>query len=118
MVVAKSGFRSVHRDDVPLVSRFNALTRAQRATLRPDLAWEYTEVMLGIAVRCNSGHLPNACLGRPRILVSLLALLVSLAVTLAPRPGRAQLMGPGKYSGVVIFDRWDSCILFSGVFLM
>ncbi|MGH9895329.1 MAG: hypothetical protein ACREA0_25770, partial [bacterium] len=25
---------------------------------------------------------------------------------------------PGKYTGVVIFDRWDGCILFSGVYLM
>lgn len=28
------------------------------------------------------------------------------------------LRGPGKYSGVVIFDRWGGCILFSGVYLM
>ena len=30
----------------------------------------------------------------------------------------AGLRGPGKYSGVVIFDRWGGCILFSGVYLM
>src|SRR5215469_3796731 len=28
------------------------------------------------------------------------------------------IRGPGKYSGVVIFDRWGGCILFSGVYLM
>jgi hypothetical protein len=28
------------------------------------------------------------------------------------------LRGPGKYSGVVIFDRWGGCTLFSGVYLM
>jgi hypothetical protein len=30
----------------------------------------------------------------------------------------AGLRGPGKYSGVVFFDRWDNCILFDGVYLM
>lgn len=30
----------------------------------------------------------------------------------------AGLRSPGKYSGVVIFDRWDGCILFSSVYLM
>ena len=33
-------------------------------------------------------------------------------------PANAGIRGPGKYSGVVIFDRWDGCILFSGVYLM
>src|SRR4051812_15803797 len=28
------------------------------------------------------------------------------------------LRGPGKYNGVVLFDRWDNCYLFSGVYLM
>jgi hypothetical protein len=26
--------------------------------------------------------------------------------------------GPGKYAGVVIFDRWDTCYLYSGTYLM
>ena len=26
--------------------------------------------------------------------------------------------GPGKYSGVVVFDRWDACTLYSGIYLM
>lgn len=29
----------------------------------------------------------------------------------------AGLRGPGKYSGVVIFDRWDTCFLLSGPFI-
>jgi hypothetical protein len=29
----------------------------------------------------------------------------------------AGLRGPGKYSGVVIFDRWDTCLLLSGNYL-
>jgi hypothetical protein len=30
----------------------------------------------------------------------------------------AGIRGPGKYSGVVIFDRWDTCFIYSGVYLM
>lgn len=26
--------------------------------------------------------------------------------------------GPGKYSGIVIFDQWDTCYLYSGIYLM
>jgi len=29
----------------------------------------------------------------------------------------AGLRRPGKYSGVVIFDRWDTCLLLSGVYI-
>jgi len=43
--------------------------------------------------------------------------LASLCVSLCT-PANAGIRGPGKYSGVVIFDRWDGCILFSGVYLM
>ena len=35
-----------------------------------------------------------------------------------PRIGYPAIRGPGNYSGVVIFDRWDGCILYSGVFIM
>jgi len=45
-------------------------------------------------------------------------MLLSLTAMLEPRRGFAGIRGPGKYSGVVIFDRWDTCILFSGVYLM
>lgn len=30
----------------------------------------------------------------------------------------AEMIGPGKYSGVVVFDRWDGCILYSGIHVM
>src|SRR5437899_1546657 len=30
----------------------------------------------------------------------------------------AGIRGPGKYHGVVVFDRWDTCYIYSGVFLM
>ena len=28
------------------------------------------------------------------------------------------IRGPGKYNGVVIFDRWDGCHLYSGAYVM
>ena len=30
----------------------------------------------------------------------------------------AGIRGPGIYNGVVIFDRWGACYLYSGVYLM
>lgn len=60
-------------------------------------------------LRCNvrNGivHLATAC-----FVSVLVASLITAAV--------AGIRGPGKYSGVVIFDRWGGCILFSGVYLM
>lgn len=44
-------------------------------------------------------------------------LLASLSASLCTTT-KAGIRGPGKYSGVVIFDRWGGCILFSGVYLM
>jgi hypothetical protein len=32
-------------------------------------------------------------------------------------PAQAGIRGPGKYSGVVIFDRWDTCFLLSGPYV-
>ena len=42
-----------------------------------------------------------------------LALLVLLAAVAA-----AGIRGPGKYRGVVVFDRWDTCYIYDGAFLM
>ena len=33
-------------------------------------------------------------------------------------PVQAGERTPGKYSGVVVFDRWDGCILYSGIYVM
>ncbi|HZQ53894.1 MAG TPA: hypothetical protein VFB14_16950 [Bryobacteraceae bacterium] len=33
-------------------------------------------------------------------------------------PVVAGIRGPGKYSGIVFYDRWDNCILFDGAYLM
>jgi hypothetical protein len=30
----------------------------------------------------------------------------------------AGIRGPGKYAGIVLFDRWDTCYLYSGIYLM
>jgi hypothetical protein len=43
--------------------------------------------------------------------------LAFVCASLSPL-SNAGIRGPGKYSGVVIFDRWGGCILFSGVYLM
>lgn len=44
-------------------------------------------------------------------------LLVCLCVSVSETAG-AGIRAPGRYSGVVIFDRWGGCILFSGIYLM
>jgi hypothetical protein len=41
-----------------------------------------------------------------------------LALLLLISPATGGIRAPGKYSGVVFFDRWGGCILFSGVYLM
>jgi hypothetical protein len=46
-----------------------------------------------------------------------LCLLASLSVSFSTA-ANAGIRAPGKYSGVVIFDRWGGCILFSGIYLM
>ena len=74
--------------------------------------------MLPIGGRYNPKHSSHTCMNFPRIAVSLLAVLVTLAAILVPEPGLAGIRGPGKYAGIVIFDRWGTCILFSGVYLM
>jgi len=53
---------------------------------------------------------------RKRRLVTV-CLLASLSASLCTT-ANAGIRGPGKYSGVVIFDRWGGCILFSSVYLM
>lgn len=45
-----------------------------------------------------------------------LGTVVLLAMTAIPGFGGAR--GPGNYAGVVLFDRWGTCYLFSGVYLM
>ena len=45
------------------------------------------------------------------IVVALILMIVAGSVP-------AGIRGPGKYAGIVLFDRWDTCYLYSGVFLM
>ena len=47
-----------------------------------------------------------------RLRASLVFLAILSAVAFAG------IRGPGKYCGVVVYDRWDSCTLYSGVYLM
>ncbi len=44
--------------------------------------------------------------------------IVLLLVVLPATTSFAGIRGPGKYSGVVIFDRWDTCYLYSGIYIM
>jgi hypothetical protein len=53
--------------------------------------------------------------GRRFLAVACLLALIGSSLT---GKANAGIRGPGKYSGVVIFDRWGGCILFSGVYLM
>lgn len=39
-------------------------------------------------------------------------------LAIAPWTAFAGIRSEGKYSGVVIFDRWDGCTLYSGVYVM
>ncbi len=46
---------------------------------------------------------------------------ISIALVLScslPFTGLCAVRGPGKYSGVVVFDRWDGCHLYSGAYVM
>jgi hypothetical protein len=47
---------------------------------------------------------------RPAGLLFLSSLLITAAF--------GGIRGPGKYNGVVVFDRWDGCHLYSGVYVM
>ena len=47
------------------------------------------------------------------VLASCVVLLLGICV-LSP----AEVRMPGEYTGVVVFDRWDGCTLYSGVYLM
>lgn len=49
------------------------------------------------------------------LLFALLILLFGFGTLAISEAG---IRGPGKYSGVVIFDRRDACILYSGIYLM
>lgn len=50
--------------------------------------------------------------------VTVKATLVVVVLSLVCAPLGAGIRGPGKYSGVVFFDRWDTCVLISGVYVM
>lgn len=45
-------------------------------------------------------------------------LIVSFALLLMPGSSSSSILWPGKYNGVVIFDRWGGCHLYAGVYQM
>jgi hypothetical protein len=47
-----------------------------------------------------------------RLVAAALLCLILIAI-----PSHASYRAPGKYSGVVIFDRWDTCFLLSGHYI-
>ena len=52
-----------------------------------------------------------------RIVRLFFSALVVLATGTFALVAHAGLRGPGKYSGVVVFDRWDTCFLLSGPYI-
>lgn len=44
--------------------------------------------------------------------------ILAAAIVLESAVCLAGIRAPGKYDGVVIFDRWDGCTLYSGIYLM
>ncbi len=44
--------------------------------------------------------------------------LLLFLVTIFARAIYAGPLGPGKYYGIVVFDRWDGCILYRGIYVM
>lgn len=56
--------------------------------------------------------IPHRLLFQALCVVVICALAYSFILT-----AQAGLRGPGKYCGVVVFDRWDTCILLSGPYI-
>ena len=50
------------------------------------------------------------------VLGKLIASVLMLILVAGSTP--AGIRGPGKYAGIVLFDRWDTCYLYSGIYLM
>ena len=51
---------------------------------------------------------------KPILLPCVTLILLTIGFALLANAG---LRGPGKYSGVVVFDRWDNCFLLSGPYI-
>ena len=45
-------------------------------------------------------------------------IIIVLCILSQAISGFAGLKTPGKYAGIPVFDRWDGCILYSGIYLM
>src|SRR6266436_6868465 len=54
---------------------------------------------------------------RRLLLQTLWILALTILVKESVFTAHAGIRGPGKYSGVVVFDRWDTCFLLSGPYI-
>src|ERR1051325_1537992 len=45
-------------------------------------------------------------------------IISSALILLLASAALAGIRGPGKYSGIVVFDSWDTCYIYSGIYLM
>jgi hypothetical protein len=59
------------------------------------------------------GDMPSPHRIAPKAALIIIGLIVSGSID----PASAGIRAPGKYSGVVIFDRWDTCLLVSGPYV-
>jgi hypothetical protein len=55
---------------------------------------------------------------RSLCLKALVLLMLVSVLCLPPCTADAGERGPGKYSGVVVYDRWGGCTLYSGIYVM
>jgi hypothetical protein len=84
----------------------------KRSATRPELPGKNEDYDVKRIVPGNS---VRALTNKPRSMFMKVSIALSfLAVGLA----FAAIRGPGEYNGVVIFDRWGGCHLFSGVYDM
>jgi hypothetical protein len=61
-----------------------------------------------------ANNMKSARFGKPVLLPCARLILFTIGFALLANAG---LRGPGKYSGVVVFDRWDTCFLLSGPYI-
>jgi hypothetical protein len=82
-----------------------------RLTRRPSLeALQYVlQRIEGLTAR---PVVPHKLLFQTLCVVLICALACSFILT-----AQAGIRGPGKYCGVIVFDRWDTCFLLSGHFI-
>jgi hypothetical protein len=86
--------------------------------------WTVSALTMHVPLESGSTTMPtvadtmNSTHSRKRIVRLCLFLAVGLpAIGALALLAYAGLRGPGKYCGVVVFDRWDTCFLLSGPYI-